>query len=223
MEKTNNSSCLSQSTKFSHHPLNSKRRERIPHVKWYQRENFIHLTLEISNCKTPEIRLDADNLVFRGQGNPDMLFYELNITFLHPVNLQKTNYSIHSRVVELKFEKSIPSWWTRLVKPKEHQHWLRIDFQNWKDEDETEEETNKSERENYRQNTSGWSKHIAENIAKGSHLCPLGISVMSGSMTKEKGLPTIHQESGLTGINVYNYCTTYQDSDNEFISDLEED
>jgi hypothetical protein len=31
-------------------------------------------------------------------------------------------------------------WWERLLKDKIRQHWLRVDFQNWSDEDDVGEE-----------------------------------------------------------------------------------
>ena len=36
--------------------------------------------------------------------------------------------------------KSSSGWWERLLKDKARQHWLRVDFQNWKDEDDVGDE-----------------------------------------------------------------------------------
>ena len=40
------------------------------------------------------------------------------------------------RVVEFKLAKQDGVWWERLLREKSRQHWLRIDFQNWKDEED---------------------------------------------------------------------------------------
>ena len=39
-------------------------------------------------------------------------------------------------MVEFRLEKREAAWWDRLLKEKTRQHWLRVDFQNWKDEDD---------------------------------------------------------------------------------------
>ena len=39
-------------------------------------------------------------------------------------------------MVEFKLEKREATWWDRLLKEKTRQHWLRVDFQNWKDEED---------------------------------------------------------------------------------------
>ena len=43
--------------------------------------------------------------------------------------------------MEFRLEKVKPVWWERLLSDKTREHWLRVDFQNWKDEDDLGEET----------------------------------------------------------------------------------
>ena len=47
-----------------------------------------------------------------------------------------SRYAVRPRVVEFKLEKRDAVWWDRLLKEKARQHWLRVDFQNWRDEDD---------------------------------------------------------------------------------------
>ena len=49
---------------------------------------------------------------------------------------QASRYAVRPRVVEFKLEKRDAVWWDRLLKEKARQHWLRVDFQNWRDEDD---------------------------------------------------------------------------------------
>ena len=46
------------------------------------------------------------------------------------------------RVIEFALEKKDGEgpYWTRLVKDAKKQHWLKIDFNKWRDEDESDEE-----------------------------------------------------------------------------------
>ena len=43
-------------------------------------------------------------------------------------------------MVEFRLVKVENVWWERLLKDKIRQHWLRVDFQNWKDEDDLGDE-----------------------------------------------------------------------------------
>ena len=47
---------------------------------------------------------------------------------------------MRARVVEFRLEKVKAVWWERLLSEKTRQHWLRVDFQNWKDEEDLGEE-----------------------------------------------------------------------------------
>ena len=45
------------------------------------------------------------------------------------------------RVIEFALEKKESGpYWKRLVKDEKKQHWLKIDFNKWKDEDESDDE-----------------------------------------------------------------------------------
>ena len=50
--------------------------------------------------------------------------------------IQGSRFAVRPRVVEFKLEKSDIFWWDRLLKDNARQHWLRVDFQNWRDEDD---------------------------------------------------------------------------------------
>jgi hypothetical protein len=68
--------------------------------------------------------------------------YELKIAFLHELEPQGIRKVFKDNGIELvlpKAQQDAP-FWDRLVAGKEKQHWLRVDFNRWKDEDETESE-----------------------------------------------------------------------------------
>jgi hypothetical protein len=56
--------------------------------------------------------------------------------------LQKSKFSVGQRVIEFALEKKDREgpYWTRLVKDAKKQHWLKVDFSKWRDEDESDEE-----------------------------------------------------------------------------------
>ena len=61
-----------------------------------------------------------------------------NIVF---VARQKSKFAVKQRVIEFALEKKESGpYWKRLVKDEKKQHWLKIDFNKWKDEDESDDE-----------------------------------------------------------------------------------
>ena len=56
------------------------------------------------------------------------------------LSFQDSRYAVRPRCVEFRLAKKSPGWWERLLKDKSRQHWLRVDFQNWKDEDDAGDE-----------------------------------------------------------------------------------
>ena len=55
--------------------------------------------------------------------------------------MQKSKYAVRDRVIEFALEKKDSGpYWKRLVKEEKKQHWLKVDFNKWKDEDESDDE-----------------------------------------------------------------------------------
>merc|ERR1719481_141250 len=216
-------------------PYLVQQRLLLPHVRWYQRETFVFLTVEVMDCQNPEISVLEDKLYFKGVGGSEMQTYELDIELLKAISTKNSRYAVRPRVVEFRLVKEESVWWERLLKDKVRQHWLRVDFQNWKDEEDVGDEKEPFEEQDYRPMTTDWSKHIAANIAKGSSLCPIGQAVMGGAMDN-KGAPLepkvlkdgrvipptpAQQAANMTNLNIYNFDTNLPDSDDEPISDIE--
>jgi len=216
-----------------------KQKPLTPHCCWYQREKFVFLTVEVMDCQKPDISV-MDNKLFFSCFSEDMKSYQLDLEFLHNIDTKESRYAVRPRVVEFKLAKQDGVWWERLLREKSRQHWLRIDFQNWKDEEDIGDDKEAFEEQDYRPVTTDWSKHIAENVAKGSSLCPLGQAVMGGAFNKGEDdggnvegrvladgrvvPPTpAHQALHMKNVDIYkwdpNNCP--DNSDDEALSDLE--
>ena len=60
---------------------------------------------------------------------------------LFPISFQKSKFAVRDRVIEFALEKKDSGpYWKRLVKEEQKQHWLKVDFNKWKDEDESDDE-----------------------------------------------------------------------------------
>lgn len=117
-----------------------------PVVLWAQRADKLFLTIELEDCKSPEIKLEKEKLYFKGrsdsiQQNADHCEHEVTIEFYKPINVGDSKYSVRARGTEFVIIKEDTNcWWPRLLKNSAKQHWLKVDFPKWKDEDDSEDE-----------------------------------------------------------------------------------
>merc|ERR1712152_119724 len=57
------------------------------------------------------------------------------------IDKEKSKFAVRDRVIEFALEKKDSGpYWKRLVKEEQKQHWLKVDFNKWKDEDESDDE-----------------------------------------------------------------------------------
>merc|ERR1712123_482183 len=112
-----------------------------PAVAWAQRPKIVFLTINVSDVTNPEIKVEKDSLHFKGLGGADQKMYELKMKFLKEVDPEKTKYVVRPRDVQFALEKADDDgYWDRLLADKTKQHWLKIDFAKWKDEDDSDNE-----------------------------------------------------------------------------------
>lgn len=119
-----------------------------PVVAWAQRKDVLLLTVKIPGLTDPDIKVEAEQLVL-SSGSRNGQRYELRIPFLHKVEPSGHRQVVRENTIELvlpKAEQGAP-FWGRLVADKEKQHWLRVDFNKWVDEEDTESEEEPAEPE----------------------------------------------------------------------------
>ncbi|GFU11868.1 uncharacterized protein CG16817 [Nephila pilipes] len=115
---------------------------RSPPVAWAERKNLIYLTVNVTDCKKPDIKLNPDKLYFKGK-NGDGIEYEITLEFLKEINVDTSKYSVKDRGIDFILMKSESGpYWNRLLKENKKYHWLKIDFAKWKDEDDSDIDLN---------------------------------------------------------------------------------
>lgn len=112
-----------------------------PSVMWAQRPHLVFITINVSDCENPEIKVEKDSLYFKGVGGPDKKTYEAKLTFFKEINTETVKYAVRPRCIEFALEKVEEGpYWDRLLKDSLKQHWLKVDFSKWKNEDDSDEE-----------------------------------------------------------------------------------
>lgn len=111
-----------------------------PPVVWAQRKDILMVTIQVPDCVDPVIKLDADKLFFKAVGG-DLKHYEISMEFLEDVDTDKSRYKVLPRQIEFYLRKKTEGpFWKRLLKTDVKAHWLKVDFQRWKDEDDSDDD-----------------------------------------------------------------------------------
>merc|ERR1711992_98781 len=112
-----------------------------PGCVWAQRPKHIILAICLTDVKDPVIKVETKKLYFKGVGGTDNKEHEVEMEFFKEIDVEKSKYAVRPREINFILEKVEEGpYWDRLLATKVKQPWLRIDFKNWKDEDDDEEE-----------------------------------------------------------------------------------
>ncbi|KAI5700129.1 hypothetical protein M8J76_000714 [Diaphorina citri] len=115
-----------------------------PSVAWAQRNHCIFLTICLEDCKNPTINLDKNQLYFDGIGGTEKKHHQVTIPFYKEINAEKSQTFVRERNIEILIKKTDDdkTYWPHLTKEKNKYHWLKVDFNKWKDEDDSDDENN---------------------------------------------------------------------------------
>lgn len=117
-----------------------------PPAVWAQRNDVLYLTLNVE-CPAPDFKFTEDTMYFKGVGLPEKKTHEVTINFYSKINPDKIISKNTSRCIEFVISKADTkaAYWPKLTNDKTKPHWLKVDFNRWKDEgsdDEREEGDN---------------------------------------------------------------------------------
>ncbi|CAH3916809.1 co-chaperone protein daf-41 [Pieris brassicae] len=112
-----------------------------PPVLWAQRKEDVFLTFSVES-KDPNIKIEKESVYFKGVSAQDNKNYEVTIPLYDAVVPEVSAFVNKGRCIEmiLRKEKKEATYWPSLTKDKKKPHYLKIDFNKWKDEDDENEE-----------------------------------------------------------------------------------
>ncbi|XP_078690083.1 very-long-chain (3R)-3-hydroxyacyl-CoA dehydratase 3-like isoform X2 [Branchiostoma floridae x Branchiostoma belcheri] len=127
-----------------------------PFVYWAQRKDKLSLKVDLRDVSDPNVQLDEYGLTFRayGFGAKGQNEYGFQMDFFKQVDPEKSMYRTTPQGVEFMLMKQDKQWWSRLVEQEKRPGFLKVDFDKWRDEgdSESEAEEEKARRlEEYRQ------------------------------------------------------------------------
>lgn len=111
-----------------------------PPMKWAEDPNRVYLTVDVE-CKGTDYKFTKDSFSFKGTGVADNKPYEVTLNFMEEINPDDVVAKNNARCVEFTISKAEKgNFWKNLTKDKKKPHFLKIDFNKWRDEDSDQEE-----------------------------------------------------------------------------------
>jgi hypothetical protein len=90
-----------------------------PSAIWAQRNDRIYLTIQVEDCKNPQIVLEEDKIRFTGKGGAQQAEYDLTIELYDKINPSESKYTVLPRNIPMiLIRKESGPYWPRLFKEK---------------------------------------------------------------------------------------------------------
>lgn len=78
------------------------------------------------------------NFSANGYGARGVNAYKFQLHFYSLIDDETAAFVVSDNKIELQIRKLEPAWWPRLVATPQKPHWLKIDFDRWRTEDDAE-------------------------------------------------------------------------------------
>ncbi|KAK7501636.1 hypothetical protein BaRGS_00007067 [Batillaria attramentaria] len=113
-----------------------------PFVYWGQTNDIISLKIALRNTEDEQVELKHDGLSFEatGEGVKGNNQYSVQLQFYLPIDPEKSRYRKTDTCVEFQIKKTASESWPRLTAQRIKLPWLKIDFDKFMMEGESEDE-----------------------------------------------------------------------------------
>lgn len=111
-----------------------------PPMEWAQRADILFVTVA-AECKDADFKFTEDTLYFKGSSADNSKKYEVTLNFLHKINPTNVITKNTARCIEFTIKKAESGpYWASLTNDKKKPHFLKADFNKWRDEESDYEE-----------------------------------------------------------------------------------
>lgn len=95
------------------------------------------MTICVEDCKDAIINIEPKSVYFKGTGGSEHKEFENTLELYGELDTDASRKFVRDRNIELFLvKKEAGPFWPHLLKQKIKQHWLKVDFSKWKDEDD---------------------------------------------------------------------------------------
>ncbi|KAG5445796.1 Co-chaperone protein daf-41 [Clonorchis sinensis] len=112
-----------------------------PPVLWAQRNDCLYVTISLGDVKDKVLDLKDGSLRFKGKsGTPTPQEYAIELEFYGQVDPEASRQMSTDREIVMYIKKKESGSWPRLLSNIKKAPWLKVDFNRWVDENDSEPE-----------------------------------------------------------------------------------
>jgi len=109
-----------------------------PQILWAQRTDKVLVSIQLEDVTDEKITVDTEKLTFSGKSKNKN--YAVELEFNGNIIPEESKQRKGGREYYFDLKKKDSGYWPRLLKDKQKRQYLKIDFNRWKDEDESDDE-----------------------------------------------------------------------------------
>jgi len=98
---------------------------------------MVYLKVDVDSATDVKVDLKEESLKVTAKGENNGRLYEIALDFFGKVKSEESSFVVQPRYIEMKIFKVEEGYWDRLLKEGGKRHWLSVDWNKWKDEDES--------------------------------------------------------------------------------------
>jgi hypothetical protein len=109
----------------------------------------VFITIQVTNVTDQKIELLPEGVLkFTGKGGPKKEEFAVDLALFGEIDIADCTQVVSELKLFFSLKKKEEAWWPRLLKEKTREHWLKIDFAKWRDEDPDSEDEAKPDNYN---------------------------------------------------------------------------
>lgn len=111
-----------------------------PPIEWAQRNDILFVSVA-AECKDVDYKFTDDSMHFSGTSVDGTRQYDVTLNFRHKIDATKVATKNTARRIEFCITKAeVGPYWDALTTDKKKPHFVRADFNKWRDEDDEDDD-----------------------------------------------------------------------------------
>lgn len=121
---------------------------QLAHAFWFDRKKYVTINFAVQRPKDVKVDIQPEKMILYCKNDEDDVFYN-ELHFYDKVQIHDSRERVYDRTINVLLRKVKPDVaWPRLQKNPEKPSWIAVDFDNWRDW-ENEEDDGKEEFDRY--------------------------------------------------------------------------
>ncbi|XP_020503825.1 putative protein PTGES3L isoform X2 [Labrus bergylta] len=154
---------------------------------WFDRKKYVTINFKVQRPKDVQVDIQPDKMILCCKNDTDDVFYN-ELHFYEKVQIHDSRERVYDRTINVLLRKVKPDYaWPRLQKDEARPSWITVDFDNWRDW-ENEEDEGKEEFDRYAdmiQEISGKNKGAAPDMGDLSDFVTSVVSCCPAELKQE--------------------------------------